>query len=228
VETKKGGEDQSSLISRVALVLGHELRNPIAVINNSTYFLRSRLEAQGSLDPKAEKHFGIIASEVDRVNGMIAEIFSYARPLELKLQAASLNTAIDQVLRGYSFPEKIHLDKRLSLEDPQVPLQTEALKEAMWRLLDNAAEAMPSGGKLSIETRVESGRVLLEVKDSGEGFKSEAMESLSEPFFTTKTRGLGLGLAIARRFLEALGARLELSNAQGGGALLRISWTAGT
>ncbi len=217
-------KESLELIRRIAMVVGHELRNPLAVINNSAYYLKTKLASEGRLDPKVEKHLGMVASEISRLDRMIGDILSYSRPLAVKAAPSSLNACLERALEDYPFPESISLKKELAREEPQAPLDEAAFQDCLRRILDNAVEAMPGGGTLTVATQVTGDGISLEVRDSGPGIKPEALACIFEPFLTTKPRGLGLGLALARRVVEALGARFEARNLEKEGAAFRILW----
>src|SRR5271156_4526061 len=92
--------DDMELIRRIASVVGHELRNPLAVINNSAYFLKTKLGQDGKLDPKVEKHLGIVVGEIGRADGLIADILTYSRALEVKGAPVSVNALVEARLEA--------------------------------------------------------------------------------------------------------------------------------
>lgn len=217
-------QSQIDLIRRIASVVGHELRNPLAVINNSAYYLKTKLGADGRLDPKVEKHLGIVTSEIGRVDRMISDILSFSRPLEVKLAPAALRDCVGPALKGYDFPKSVKVARLFIEGDPKVSLDEKHFLDALRRLFDNAVEAMPQGGELRVALFAVPKGAVVEIRDSGPGVKPEDIGKIFEPFFTTKPKGLGLGLSIARKALEAQGARLEFENAAGGGAVFRMVW----
>ncbi|MBI5630283.1 MAG: hypothetical protein HY921_05310 [Elusimicrobia bacterium] len=211
-----------ALLRRLASAVGHELRNPLAVINNSGYFLKAKLEAGGSLDPKVRKHLDIIASEVARADALISDIVSWARPVQFELVPLPLKPCVEQALSRYHFPQNIRVEKKIGAGACEVPMDSMAFEDALRRILDNSVEAMPEGGRLRVSVFQERAAPVIEIRDSGPGFSEKAKASLFEPFFTTKPKGLGLGLALAGRTIEALGGKLEVRGAEGGGAAVRI------
>ena len=217
-------EDQLTLIRRIARVVGHELRNPLAVINNSTYFLKTKLGQDGKLDPKVEKHLGIVVSEVGRADRMIAEILAYSRALEIKPARFSLNALVETAVAAAAVTEKINIKKELAKGMPEVEVDEALFGGVLKRLLDNAIDALPAeGGVVTVTTAIVKKEAVVAVKDAGAGIKTEILPLLFEPFATTKPRGLGLSLAMVKKIVLAHKGRVEGGNKAGGGAEFRIS-----
>jgi len=212
---------QYELIRRIASVVGHELRNPLAVINNSAYFVKTKLGAAQDQDPKVAKHLGIIASEIARADRLISDLLRFSRALELKPAPVDLCAVADEALQACALPEGVKVKR----EKAKAPVQADAavLADALRRILDNAAEAMDGSGTLSVAVGADKARAFVEVRDTGPGIKPEALPSVFQPFFTTKPRGLGLGLAVAQKAAAAHGGAVEARNLPGGGACVTLS-----
>lgn len=208
-------KNQIELIRRIASVVGHEMRNPLAVIKNSSYFVKAKL-SQTSIDPKVEKHLGIIESEITRADALISDILAYSRALELKPAPTALAALAEAALADLALPAGVKLKKDLSSKAPTVSVDAAALKNAVRRILDNALDAMNGQGTLTLTASAAKGWARLEVRDTGPGIKPEALGSIFEPFYTTKPRGLGLGLSIARKAVSAHQGRLEVESSPKG------------
>jgi len=215
-------QDQLNLIRRIAAVVGHELRNPLAVINNSAYFLKTKLGQDGRLDPKVEKHLGIVVSEIGRADRMIADILTYSRAMEVKGAPLPINAIVEARLAATPLSDKIKLKKNLAKDAGDVNGDEKLLSDALSRFLDNAIEAMGEGGTLTVATRKEKKSVVIEVSDTGPGLKVEAKALLFQPFGTTKPRGLGLGLAMVKKIAEAHGGKAEGGAGPKGGCVFRL------
>lgn len=214
---------QYELIRRIASVVGHELRNPLAVIGNSAYFVKTKLGATKDKDPKVEKHLGMIAAEIARADRMIADILAFSRPLEIKLMPVELAALVAEVLGAYSFPRSIKLKRERVPSGIKVAADSQALGDALRRILDNAVEAMAGKGTITVTVMAAGDKATIEIRDSGPGVKKEAWPTLFEPFFTNKPRGLGLGLAMARKSVEAHSGKIAAKNLAGEGAAFMIS-----
>ncbi len=214
-------DDQSDLIGRIASVLGHELRNPLAVINNSAYFVRAKLGSAG-VDPKVEKHLKIIESEITRADGLIGDILTYVRPYEASAETKVFDAVVKSALAAYEAPKGVKLEVKLGAKDAKAKVDSKSFSEALKRVLDNAVDAMDSKGTVKIATGIESARVFISIVDAGPGVDSKVKNTLFDPFVTSKPRGLGLGLALAKKFLSAVGGEITAeSNSKG--ATFRIT-----
>ncbi|MHB2025203.1 MAG: ATP-binding protein [Elusimicrobiota bacterium] len=216
-------KERLAAVGQMASVVGHEIRNPLAVINNSVYFIKTKIAQILQADPKLAKHIKIIESEIQQANGIINEILTYSRTRELNPERVALNTWLEDVLSVYPFPPHIRLDKRLGAENPIVEIDTTEMQQAIRNLIGNAVEVMPNGGAIRIGTQM-SGRqdVFIELADAGPGIPRDVLEKIFTPFFTTKARGTGLGLAVVRKVMDRHRGRVEVESEVGRGTLFRL------
>ena len=217
-------QEKPDLLKRMASVAGHEIRNPLAIISNSIYFIKTKLGAGGAaVDPKIAKHIGIIEGEVKRSNEVIEQMLSFTRAKELHCAPASVNSAIKDLTGAYQFPPSVTVKAVPDPADPCVNADMEAVAYALRCVVDNAVQAMPEGGTVTIEASHDDARALLTVTDTGPGLPDGDGEKVFEPFFTTKPRGIGLGLTIARKYLEQQGGTATAQNADGRGVRVTLS-----
>jgi signal transduction histidine kinase len=215
-------KERLAAIGQMASVVGHEIRNPLAVINNSTYFIKTKL-GQGEVDPKIAKHIKIIESEIQQANGIINEILTYSRQRELKRERVSLNAWLEEVLSVYPFPAHVALEKHLDPANPHVDIDVVEMQQAVRNLIGNGVEVMSSGGVMRIRTVMAEGRmVAIEVGDAGPGIPPDVLDKIFAPFFTTKARGTGLGLAVVRKVVDRHGGRVDVESVVGKGTTFKI------
>lgn len=188
---------EEQAFKRMAPVISHEIRNPLAIIKNSSYFIKAKLQALGAADPKIEKHVGIIESEVKKADDTLGEILAYTRMREPAFKPGSLNDLVEKALQGFSFPG-VEVKLELAAKDPSVPLDAELLAKCVVHLVRNAAEAAGKG-VVRVKTTSSAGAAAVEVSDSGPGLAPEMKDRLFTPFFTTRPRGIGLGLAYVKK-----------------------------
>jgi len=207
-------------MERMANVIGHEIRNPLAVIGNSAYFVKAKL-GDGA-EAKVVKHLAMIESEVRRANDLIGQLLAYARPVEIAPQPVRARDVIDAALAAAPAPAKVKVSVEAGGDDLKVKADRDIAVAALKRLFDNAFDALgEAGGKVSVTAAAASGGVDIVVRDSGPGLAAEAKALLFQPFSSTKPRGLGLGLATARKFAEKHGGSVELVEG-GSGAAFRL------
>ncbi len=212
------------LLNQMASVTSHEIRNPLAIIANSIYYIKTKLGAGGAaVDPKVAKHIGIIEGEVKHSNDVIEQMLAFTRTRELHCAPVYINSAIKDLTASYLFPPSVTVSAIPDPTDPCVNADMAVIACALRCVLDNSVQAMPEGGTVTIEASHDAARALLSVTDSGPGLPDGDGEKVFEPFFTTKPRGIGLGLTIARKFLEQQGGTATAQNAAPRGAKVTLS-----
>jgi len=170
MDNKDQKQEKPDLLRRMASVTSHEIRNPLAIISNSLYFIKTKLGAGGAaLDPKIAKHIGIIEGEVKRSNEVLEEILAFTRAKEMHPAPASVNSAIKDLTGAYVFPPSVTVKSVPDPADPCVNADMEAVGCALRHILDNSVQAMPEGGTVTIEASHDAKRALLTVTDSGPG-----------------------------------------------------------
>lgn len=206
--------DRLAAVGQLAAGLAHEIRNPLASISGSVQLL-SENAALGSED----RHLmNIVVKEADRLNHLLQEFLVFARPAPPKKESFNASELVHELT------DLCAGDKRFAAIDVQRSCSHDALlygdrkqlRQALWNLLINAAEAMPMGGRLAFSYDPVTQDLI--VADSGGGVPPELRQKIYDPFFTTKDRGTGLGLATVHSIIEAHGGTLELENRTGGGA----------
>lgn len=217
-------------IGKMAAVISHEIRNPLAAIKNSAgIFKRHAL-----LSPDDRELLDIIGKEINRLDGFITDFLEFAKPHPLQMTMTSLNTLIEESaallanddMTGGSLRIVRSLDPLL----PDVMMDRDAMKQVVWNILINAVQAMPDGGTLTITTACKPhprdgscGEATIKVTDTGRGMSADTMKKAFQPFFSTKTKGTGLGLSIVERVIRQHGGRVSVENAQGRGTAVFIS-----
>ena len=222
---------QAELVSRERLAalgelsasIAHEVRNPLGVIFNSVGSLRRILKPEGD----ADLLLGIIGEEADRLNRMVGDLLDYSRPLEPALQPVQLRSLIEEAVAssqkqaGIS-AEAVETRLRVGRDVSTVRADARLLRQALVNLFLNAMQAMPRGGRLFVDARLDelasAPAVLIVIADTGPGVPPEVRERIWQPFFTTKATGTGLGLAVVKRIVEGHGGRALLAKSPSGAA----------
>lgn len=211
--------ERLAAIGQVAGGVAHEVRNPLNVIKTSVYYL---LHAAKASPEKVREHLSRIEKQVERANGVVTALSNFARmplPQRRVISALDLLRAVPELAET---PARVRVDIVAPHPPPAVLVDPEQLRIVLSNLVRNACEAMPDGGALHCEIGTDGGAVLISVTDSGAGIAADHLDQILEPFFTTKARGLGLGLALCKAIVERHEGKLLVANAPGGGARLTV------
>ncbi len=216
-------KERLAAIGQMASVVGHEIRNPLAVINNSIYFIKTKTNAQPNPEPKVIKHIAIIESEIRQANGIIDEILGFARTRELNPKLVHLNSYLEDLTMSFPVPPHIEMVKNFAGENPTVNIDSDEMSQALRNLIKNGIEVMPEHGKLYVRSEmVDAGTVRIDVEDTGCGMPKETAEKIFAPFFTTKARGTGLGLAVVKKVADRHKGKVEVSSVVGQGTCFKF------
>ncbi len=191
-------KERLAAIGQMASIVSHEIKNPLAVIKNAVYLIKTRLGS--GADVKVAKNFKVIDEEINQANSIIEEILGYARTRDQILTTIDLSLYAREILSSYPIPPNIQLTTYFYSEDLPITIDTEEMKQALRNVVANAIEVMPKGGMLVVKTKkVNDENASLSVTDNGPGIPEELQEQIFTPFFTTKARGTGLGLAVVKK-----------------------------
>lgn len=192
--------------------MAHEIRNPLTSIKGYAQYIKMELGEESYLNDD----ISIIISEVDRLNKIVDRFLTFARPRELKLEVSDVNEAVKSTLSLLKSKCLSHNIKEIiNLGDiPKTFLDLDQFKQVIINLVMNAIQAMENGGTLEITTRYVKNLKLIElnISDTGSGILPENQDKIFEPYFTTKEKGIGLGLAICARIIENHKGVIELSS----------------
>jgi signal transduction histidine kinase len=203
--------EKLALAGLIAARVAHDIRNPLSSIKMQTQLLRARPD----LDADAVASLGEVLHDIEQVESVIRNLLELARPGELRLDQTSVNTVVQDALRQLA-PQfrhrKISVHEQLDTDLPQVRLDRGRFKQALLNVLVNASEAMPTGGEVSVSSRLSApAEIVVEICDDGMGVDQETLERVFDPFVSTKRDGVGLGLVNAKAVVEAHGGRIRLS-----------------
>jgi signal transduction histidine kinase len=207
-----------SLLTSAAARLSHEIRNSLAGIAGAIDVLEDYLPRGAALEDVMVR----IRKEVLRIEGSVKELARFAEPTTAVLRRKDVHEVIDEALHGSQLVASTRVKRDYGVDLPLAPIDERLLRDALHRLFLNAQDAMPSGGELSVATSWGGNRIVITIRDTGTGIDSDELGLIFEPFYSRKTRGLGLGLAIVRRLIEAHGGSVSAGSA-GGGAEIVIS-----
>jgi PAS domain S-box-containing protein len=213
--------EQASLarLGKMAAIVAHEVRNPLAGIRGAVQIIGRRIPAESPEAAIAKE----IVTRIDTLNNIVEDLLLFARPKPPVPSPVSLPGVIEETLPLFHADPKT-ADVTVELDVPELATMADAeqLKLVLVNLLLNAAQAMQGRGRILVTGRAAGAWHELRIIDQGPGIAADVREYLFEPFFTTKHKGTGLGLATARRILEGHGGTIELECPEGGGTIAVI------
>jgi PAS domain S-box-containing protein len=225
--------------------VGHELRNPLGVMSNAVYFLKT---IQTEADENVKEYLEIISQEIENAGRIISDILDFSRTRTPNILPTRLSTLLNNSLKKCTFPENISMTLDIPEKLPLLKVDPLQMDQVLQNLIINACQAMPHGGSITIGARsvqdprlevhdsaeytMENGTLdpeprsdflEISVADSGEGISPENLKKLFQPLFTTKVRGIGLGLTICRSFTEANGGHITVESRPSEGTTFKLT-----
>jgi two-component system, NtrC family, sensor histidine kinase HydH len=219
-ELRRG--ERLTALGQLTAGLAHELRNPLGTMKTSAELLSRKVSAENEV---AREMAGFIASEVDRTNSLITRFLDFARPQHLKLETADMTTLLDSAVARFEREQRnmsVTVFKNYSPDVPPVCFDAELMERVVANLLLNAAQASPPGGVVTVKTLPAESEVEISVIDRGSGIEPKNLENIFNPFFTTKSEGIGFGLAIVSKIVEEHGGRITVESTPGEGSVFRM------
>lgn len=202
-------------LGQMSAVLAHEMRNPLAAIKGNLQLLVERFAER----PKDRDKAARVLEEAVRLEGLTESLLAFVRSGAVERRPVAPATVMGQAAEAL-------MSTGLTIDATEAPpswsLDAARMERALANVLQNAVQASPAQGSVTARIATVDGSLLIEVRDHGPGVPAEALPHLFEPFVTTRLRGTGLGLAVARQVVEAHGGQISAANADGGGAVLRI------
>jgi signal transduction histidine kinase len=214
--------ERLAALGQLTAGLAHELRNPLGTIKGSADMLNDNLPAG---DEIARELAGYISSEVDRTNSLVSRFLDFARPLELRLAPAALGEVVQRAVMGARRDAETH---RVSLhvnppkDEITFDFDAELMERVFLNLMVNAIQASSPGSEVTVQWNVDGDGALIAIADRGTGIPAEKMESIFNPFFTTKSTGTGLGLAIVAKIVDEHHGKITVDSEPGEGSTFTV------
>jgi PAS domain S-box-containing protein len=216
-------QEKLAVLGQLAGGVGHELRNPLTVILNAVYYLKL---VQGDANDKIRQYHGMIEQEAHNAEKIITDLLDFARIKSVDREPVAVPELVQRVLERFPAPQSVAVTFDWPPDLPKVFVDPRQIEQVLGNLVVNACQAMNSVGKLSVVSEQLSvdgiAWVRIAVKDTGVGIPPETMQKIFEPLFTTKTKGIGLGLAVSKKLVEANGGRIEVESAPGQGSIFTV------
>ena len=211
--------ERLAAIGEVATQVGHDLRNPLTSIKGAAYYLK--MDKNIKLDENAKKMLDTIDASIAYSDKIITDLLDFSQKIKLKLARKTVRNIVTDAISSITVPKKVNVINSTESE-PTIRADPLLIKRALHNVFTNAFDAMPDGGTLKIESKKNGENVSIRICDSGVGIPKNIIEKLFTPFFTTKAKGVGLGLAICKRIVEAHGGSISVESKEGKGTCVVI------
>ncbi len=208
--------ERLNVLGQLGAGVGHELRNTLGTIKNAAYLLRMVLKEP---DREIREILDIFENEIVKSNRIITDLLEYAHRKPPTLKSMNINKVVKEALSMIVVPENITLVSRFDEKLPPIVGDSQHLISVFYKIALNAVQAMPAGGQLTVRSaRDELEWVSVSIIDTGIGIPKENMDLIFEPLFTTKAKGIGLGLPIAKMMVDDLKGNIEVQSEPGKGS----------
>jgi signal transduction histidine kinase len=216
------------VISKLASSVGHEIRNPLSSLAIHTGVVENLVSKavhdKGSLT-KIKKSLSILNSEVERINKMIDQFFNLAKSDEIELTCENINDLLLEVVElvhQQAYEKNVNIYEQFTDNLPMIYLSKDQMKQVIINLILNSFDAMPKGGDLYLITNCDDGHVRISVRDTGQGIPEDISDQIFELYYSTKTSGGGIGLAVSKQIVEIHEGKISFASEKGRGTTFSI------
>jgi signal transduction histidine kinase len=212
-------QERLTILGQLAGGIGHELRSPLGAIKNAVYLLNLSLP---SPDPETAEVLQILNHQVANADRVITSLMDFARFQPPYRRATDVRATIDAALAQSALPANVTVNQQYAETLPPLMADPHQLQIVFGNLMRNAAQAMPNGGQLTIAAQRSDTELAISFRDTGVGIAPDVLDKIFQPMFTTKSRGLGLGLALCKLLVEGHGGRIEVTSQVGKGTIVVV------
>ncbi len=213
-------QEKLAAIGKLSGSVAHDIRNPLGAISNSIFYLK--LISNDQTDSKVMKHISLMERQVERVSEIINDLMEFSRENEPELVKGDINRLIIRSVESIQLPDSIQLVTELDQSLPTFSFDATQIDRIISNLLSNAIQAMPDGGMITVLSRIAGKYIEVEMRDDGVGIAREKNKNIFEPLYTTKSKGVGLGLSIVKTFVEKHNGTIEVESEKGKGTSFTV------
>ncbi len=212
--------ERLAVLGQLAGSVGHELRNPLGVMTNALYYLAVVLK---DAPASVQEYLGILRTQIGMSEKIVGDLLDYARVKPPRREAVDLAHLAAEELERAAAPSGMRIETEFPPDLPRVVIDRQQVGQVVFNLITNAIQAMPNGGTLTLRGTNHNGNgVRFEVADTGVGIARADLEKIFEPLFTTKARGIGLGLSVSRSLAQANGGTISVQSVEGQGTVFSV------
>lgn len=211
--------EKFTALGKLASCISHDLRNPLTVIRNASYYLKRKVDQK---EDKVVRYLEIIEREADQAERIVSDLLTFCHPQPVELKESDIPELVENLLTTMPIPPHITIRKEFSPDLPPLCVDPDQICRVFGNLAKNAFDAMSSEGELTIRGYEENEHVVIEFQDTGPGIPEKYLPGLFEPFFTTKSKGIGLGLYICKSIIEQHRGTIRVKSQPGQGSSFYI------
>jgi signal transduction histidine kinase len=212
--------ERLAAIGELAAMIGHDLRNPLTSMAGATYYVRTK--ASSRLSEKEMDMLATIERAIDYSNKIIDDLLEYSREIKLDRTGTNPESMLEKTLCCVEIPAGIRVVDETETE-PRMEVDAERMKRVFINIIRNAFDAMPNGGMLKIRSQKMKDHVTFSFADTGTGMDKQTLQRIWTPLFTTKAKGMGFGLSICKRIIDAHGGKVSIESNVGKGTTVVIT-----
>ncbi len=216
-------KERASVLGKLSIAVSHELRNPLGVISNAVYYFNMKKDSFA--DPIVRENIDIISREIKSANKIITDILNFSRNNTLVRLESNINLLVQEMLSKAATPDKVQVFTVFDEDIPTVEIDPTQVAQIFLNLLENAVDAMDYAGTIWVATSRHEKTIEVAFADDGPGISENDLENIFEPLFTTRAKGIGLGLAIAKNLAEANNAKISVKSKKGEGAIFTVTFS---
>jgi PAS domain S-box-containing protein len=211
--------ERLAAVGETAAMVGHDLRNPLQGIAGAAYNMRRYLRNES--DPMLKEMLAVIENGVEYANKIISDLLEFSREMQLQPLPTTPKAVVTQALKDAQVPDKVRVEDTTA-NAPQILVDEPKIRRVLTNLIKNAVDAMPEGGELSISSAGSQKELSISVKDTGVGISHGELKRIWTPLHSTKAKGIGLGLSICKRIVEAHGGSISVQSVVGKGTTFTL------
>ncbi len=216
--------ERLAAIGATAGMVGHDIRNPLQAITGDIYLAKSELDGLPDSEEKKAILESLIETEknIDYINKIVQDLQDYARPLNPKIEESDLKLIAESLITKSNLPKNIEAKVKVPDEARKINADSYYLNRILYNLVTNSVQAMPQGGKLTIEAHKDGKDTVIKVADTGVGIPKNIYDKMFTLMFTTKSKGQGFGLPVVKRMAESLGGTVSFESQEGKGTTFTV------
>jgi signal transduction histidine kinase len=216
--------EKLAAIGKLAGGVGHELRNPLGAIKNAAYYIKGKVTNSelAKREPRIIEFLGIMDDEISSSNKIISDLLNFSRVAKPTVSPAKIRKVMEDALSRLTVPENIEVINKVDANLPEVEIDADQIRQVFVNIATNAIQAMPEGGKLTIDARKGDKFLEVAISDTGDGISEDVIGKIFDPLFTTRAKGIGLGLAVCKSIIERHGGAIGVESKVGEGATFTV------